>query len=113
MRLKDNFEGIELYTIENDGSLKGAYTNIRINGRVFNEIARRTSQSDNDRISGHYLSSWEEPDGTHNGTLIISRSPGGEYDFTWSDNRSEINPAFRGVGYIMNDDQISVSYWDC
>jgi hypothetical protein len=109
MRLKDNFEGTELYTIENDGSLNGAYTNITINGQIFKETARRTSIGDTDRIAGEYSSSWEERDGRHSGTLKITLSPSGEYDFVWRDSNEKV---YRGVGYIMNDSQISVSYWD-
>jgi len=100
--------GIILYTIERDGCLNGVFTHEGLNGKIFNEIARKTDGIES--IDGEYANAYFETQGQivpKDATLQITEKPKGIFRFSWIKGGTEI---FYGDGYKMNDRQMAVSY---
>lgn len=116
----EGFYGIVLYDIEMDGCLNGVYTNMsdECHGVIYNEIARK-KKCDKKEIAGIYDSQFFDLDNDrYFCKLEITRRRGTEiniYDFRWHDIMDEenqtVNREYVGVGYQMNERQISVTYW--
>ncbi len=104
-------QGLILYTIEADDCLNGVYTNDghATPGTICNEIAkRRPGTGRGDRLEGIYECVFFENTVSHSLLLTINKR-GRTYEFTWGDPAA---PNFEGIGYIMNDRQVVVRYWD-
>lgn len=101
--------GLVLYDIELDGCLNGVYTNDHAAGLIYNEIARRRPDSPDGDLSGIYdCFYFDENNSRNNAVLTISRI-GRTYHLEW---RTDSRIIFNGVGYIMNEKQLVVHYWD-
>ena len=127
-------DGVVLYEIFPDGCLNGTFSNdhpngfitasgIRIGNRLFNEIARKIDQNNNDILNnpsaliGEYICSYIDLGGiVYECRLEISlghirrnrRACG--YDFVWNDSTSGAI-LFEGSGWRIGN-QIVVSYRD-
>jgi len=104
--------GIVLYDIELGECLNGVWTNQHNKGEIRNEIAKRTKPSEknkDDEIAGVYKSSYIEIDNKiYLGDLTVEVEQG-VYSFSWA--YEDGNKLFFGIGYRMNEHQITVYYW--
>ena len=102
--------GVCLYTIGLDGCLNGFYTNECGKNEISNEDAKLKEKYEdfNDRLSGIYDCYYFQPDKNNNYVeLVITKSGNNMYNLIWKDNDKEI---FRGVGYIITENQFLVRY---
>ena len=106
------FWGMVIYQKVGDGCLNGLWNNNDVNnqGRIHNEIARKTSGIPND-TNGDYAVSWIEANNDIiSGTLQVRPiNNNTAFSFHWI-NEGVI--AFRGVGMDIGSNQIAVTYWD-
>lgn len=104
------FQGVVVYTIENDGCLNGVYANTQTPTphEVFNEIAKLTTpRTSEDRLTGNYRVSWISDSEIVTGTLEIRRLER-FYDVRWFVGNN--NLVFTGIGFITGPHQFTVAY---
>lgn len=104
--------GIVLYNIEADGCLNGVYTNEWSDGEIFNEIARMKLPNVNNAIVGIYdCVYFDQKNVRENADLRISLIKGKNktFEFVWEIKGKIV---FEGIGYLMNEKQLSVQYWE-
>lgn len=106
----DDFYGHVLYDIEKDGCLNGVFTNTGVNGRIFNEIARRRTGTDiNDPLLGDYALMYiDEGNTQYTGSLQIASDGAGGYLFSWFDSKGK--QVFKGTGARMSDSNLVAYY---
>ena len=108
-------DGIILYTIESGGCLNGVFTNKKLDGEIYNEIARKHTETGDNDLSGEYncfyFDTGEEQNLRCNAELSIGIKNGtkGTYSLLWE---IDGKPVFEGLGYHMNEKQLVVHYWD-
>lgn len=110
----NELRGIVLYNIERDGNLNGVYTNNLIpNSFIFTETARRrfSDPFDNDRNRRYDFFYFDTNNNQQNGILTMSIDNNNIYNVDWVLD-GDLNPTFRGQGFLMNDRQIAISYWN-
>ena len=112
------FIGIEVYEIlENGNLLNGVYTNkgLLVNGRyaVDNEIARKTIP-DTLGVVGlydcRYIETILDPNVVTSCILQISKVDDVVYQFEWTENGPGTTPYFQGLGLMVGNNHIAVSY---
>jgi hypothetical protein len=106
--------GIALYDIGLGGCLTGVYANEQDPqaGRVFNEIARRKSPTDDPQnIEGIYEAMYFEWGANHHGELHIKKVHGTNnvFDVVWILDGSA-KPDYVGKGYILKPHVFVVHY---
>ena len=111
------FDGVCVYEILPDGCLNGVYTNDRpdTKNEMFNEIARKVSGNDKDKIIGKYVCCYIDVGNTPKiCELVIQVGQrhvrNGQYDFMWYESGVMV---YEGTGWRTRDTQITVSYRDC
>ena len=102
--------GMILYDIIGDGCMNGVWTNTHTETKkIMNEIARKKKGAEKDPIAGEYYVSWiEEKGGPVSGILRVE-SKITYYAFEWIVSGKT---SFRGVGTLLGDDRLAVTYWD-
>lgn len=102
MSKDDDFWGIVIYDILEDGCLNGIWTNTANNGAISNEIAKKINCKENG-LTGDYSVCWIEPSDckSHSRKLNITEN-NSLYTLTWSDK-------FIGEGFKMNN-KLVVTY---
>jgi hypothetical protein len=103
--------GTALYTIELGGCLTGVYTYNNCDGVILNEIAKRYTPVRKDGLSGNYNSVYFDTDNNSIKAILkiaIVKGKKRTYGFTWKTKRN----TYKGVGYKMNEKQVSVQYWE-
>lgn len=103
--------GIVLYDIELDGCLNGVYTNDGpgVQGVIYNEVARKKKTMPTGIAGDYDCFYFDISNARHDVDLTITPGPTRTFDFLWAENSK---PIFCGVGYLMNERQIAVRYWD-
>ncbi len=110
----NEFFGIVLYNIERDGNLNGVFTNIRIpSARIFTETARRRidDPGDSDNSQRYDFFYFDSNNNQETGILTIAVDNNNIFNATWVLN-GVVQPIFRGRGFLMNERQIAISYWE-
>lgn len=110
----NELKGIVLYNIERDDNLNGVYTNNRtLNSEIFTETARLIKPitfEEETEIQNYQCFYFDAESNRVNCTLTF-RITNGLYQATWR-LLGEDNPIFIGEGFLMNDRQIAISYWN-
>ena len=111
--MKEQFFGIVVYSICEDGCLNGLWTNIGDEktsdkrGQIWNEIAKKND--DTLGLAGKYTDTYiGDSNDPHIGTLEIKQpDETNYYELDWLDSDKKI---FKGKGFKF-DKQLIVSYW--
>ena len=113
--------GIEIYEILDSGNiLNGIYTNTGSRTpndyQIDNEIARKDIQDlsyNNGRIDGTYLHNryiaLSDPQIVTHCILTVTRH-GEAFDFEWVDLNKATNTLWKGIGLMVGNNHVAVSY---
>ncbi len=101
----DEFWGIVVYEILEDGCLNGIWTNTANNGVISNEIAKKIKDKENNNsLIGTYQVSWIEPSNESNQCILSINNIDSLYTLNWGDE-------YKGKGFKMNN-KLIVTYWE-
>lgn len=101
-------KGTITYRIEEDGCLNGLYCNSYECEKVYNEIARKKSSTDdNDPLLGTYISSWIDiDDSVKIGQLEITKRED-IYYLSWTINGKEV---YNGTGKLTAENTLVAGF---
>ncbi len=101
-------QGIVEYTIEDGKIVTGTFTNDALKGHRFYEILYKRESG----IQGTYKATFYDNNGhVTETTLVVNLDPKqeGVYELAWTyDGASQ--PAYRGRGYMIADNRLTVAY---
>ncbi len=102
MSENDDFWGMVVYDIHENGCLNGLWTNNSNEGVVRNEIAVKTPKGDG--IDGNYNVTWIEIDGEVSEKVELEiKKENGVYKLEWKGE-------FKGKGFLINK-KLVITYW--
>jgi len=101
-------KGITLFHIEDNGILRGTYTNEIALGEIFEEIA--VKHTNEEGLIGTYDSVYFESNSKKFNAILnitVKKNNQKVYSLSWKKGNNVI---FKGVGYLMNNRQFIVRY---
>ncbi|MDB5136010.1 MAG: hypothetical protein JWP37_2613 [Mucilaginibacter sp.] len=116
MKIGKTLNGIVVYEILPDGCLNGVYSNTHkdTKNQIFNEMARKNSLFDEDKIDGIYAcSNIDLANLVYTCELDIANT-NNQYTLKWYEITSKRNRIlkFEGIGWRTRKNQLTVMYWD-
>jgi hypothetical protein len=112
--MKNTHKGVMVYEILPDGCLNGvgADTWSDTKNEIFNEMAKKVSDSTKGEILGTYKGVYTGLNGLLVETkLEISPSKEAHYSFNWYEGESRDKWNYEGLGWLTRPNQITVLYW--
>jgi hypothetical protein len=129
--MDNNYNGITLFQIDEQGNLQGTHTNEFLDGNINLEIAQKLHTSPlhlqkkqhikalnkielvQEKIIGSYNSTvFKGQQQLHNIKLDITakKDKNNTYHFLWTQNNK---PLYKGIGYFLSEKQLVVNVWEC
>jgi hypothetical protein len=128
--MDNNYNGITLYQIDEQGNLQGTHTNEFLDGNINLEIAHKLHTTPlhlrkkqhiqalnklallQEKIIGSYSSTFfKGQNQLHNIKLDITakKDKNNTYHFLWTHNKK---PLYKGIGYLLSEKQMVVHLWE-
>ncbi len=102
-------KGTIVYQIADDGCINGLYTsnNMDAQKEVYNEIARKKTNIEDDDIAGIYIASWIDIGNEVKIAELEIAKDGKAYILTW---RVEGKTVYKGKGKLTGEKELTVNF---